>query len=103
MPHAGYSGPQGKYRPQFQTILDRGIVAAHAVQCNSRSGVGARLGRQVPDAIAGLNVNRAGVKVLFPYPIDGIIERLQLFRRIGSVAVRLPIGDAEMGKNACNM
>ena len=103
MPHAGYSGPQGKYRSQFQLVLNWAIVAAHTVQCNSRSGVGARLGRQVPDAVAGLNMIRAEVQALLPHPIDGIIERLQLFLCICPVAVRLPIGDAEVGKNTGNM
>lgn len=43
-------------------------VAAYTVQGDAGSGISAGLRRQIQDPVAGLNMQRAGIKALGAYP-----------------------------------
>ena len=74
------------------------FVAGHAVEGDAGPGPGAGLERQVPDAVAGLDVGLAGVETPGTHPGEGVIEQLQLAAGVVPVFLRQAVGKRTDGK-----
>ena len=83
--------------------MHRGEVAVHPIQGNARPGPLAGLGGEVPDAVAGLGMQRARVQPRLTQPVRRGVEGLQL--PLG-IRLRLPlrtVGHAQMGEHPRHM
>ena len=83
--HRRHPCPEREDRTQVQVTADRARGALHPVQGDARPGVGAGLGRQVPDAVTGLDVDLSRVQPLRAHPVQGVVKRLQLALGVGCV------------------